>query len=515
MLLILPTLYAAEVFEDFAFYLGDPHAHTGLSGDGGSDDTGNCISNCGKLSEAIAIARSNNLDWVAFPDHINGDPNVAGYPVVPESEYNAFFQTVAMANEPGVFVTLPAAEVWFIEEDGEEEDELDGAPLGHKTLLFFGDNNQLAQVTLDALQFNNSSMEIEGCREITSWARHLESSFGALILMPHHPAATTPMVTDWACINPDYEPIVEVYSEHGNNLWRSELFDPIHNGFDAEHSVEAALDPQGFGLSFGFAGGTDSHDTNPGGVCTMDTQRILDGNAGGLTIVALPVDTEFDRSAIYQAMFQHTTYVTTGPMVPMVVEWSSLGQPLGGLGSMISLPKGQPLTLQIRIPASLAPWVLAAQVVLPGDARTLEIDEPGSWSITLDEAPSYLYPALVMDGSVVYPDGCADGGNNGLEWIWGSPSWVKEVNGDVDGDDQVWPGAEDTWYDGVDYACDGEQDQDGDGVAVEANCDDEDPQITVCRVSEPKGCQGEMAFLWVIGLGVRRFLRSSTSTKHR
>ncbi len=54
---------------------------------------------------------------------------------------------------------------------------------------------------------------------------------------------------------------------------------------------------------------------------------------------------------------------------------------------------------------------------------------------------------------------------------------VGDCEGDCDDlDDQIFPGAPDTWYDGVDSDCagDDDHDQDGDGVPVDADCDDTD-----------------------------------------
>lgn len=54
----------------------------------------------------------------------------------------------------------------------------------------------------------------------------------------------------------------------------------------------------------------------------------------------------------------------------------------------------------------------------------------------------------------------------------------------------VFPGATDTWYDGVDSDCagDDDQDRDGDGTPLEADCDDIDPTIGDCGVSIGGGC---------------------------
>ncbi|MBM4392457.1 MAG: lamin tail domain-containing protein [Deltaproteobacteria bacterium] len=56
---------------------------------------------------------------------------------------------------------------------------------------------------------------------------------------------------------------------------------------------------------------------------------------------------------------------------------------------------------------------------------------------------------------------------------------VSPGEGDCDdGDATVFPGQRETWYDGIDQDCDGnDDDQDGDGAAVGSDCDDVDPTV--------------------------------------
>jgi len=56
--------------------------------------------------------------------------------------------------------------------------------------------------------------------------------------------------------------------------------------------------------------------------------------------------------------------------------------------------------------------------------------------------------------------------------------WIAAEDCD-DLDPAVYPGAAETWYDGVDQDCDGnDDDQDGDGWALAEDCDDEDPDVS-------------------------------------
>ena len=56
-----------------------------------------------------------------------------------------------------------------------------------------------------------------------------------------------------------------------------------------------------------------------------------------------------------------------------------------------------------------------------------------------------------------------------------------------DANSAISPGAEETWYDGIDQDCDGnDDDQDADGVAEAVDCDDTDPALlTDCDTAAP------------------------------
>ena len=64
-----------------------------------------------------------------------------------------------------------------------------------------------------------------------------------------------------------------------------------------------------------------------------------------------------------------------------------------------------------------------------------------------------------------------------------------------DGDATVHPGADETWYDGVNSDCDmsDDDDQDGDGVAVGLDCDDTDASVTDCPEVDSADTGGDTA----------------------
>ncbi len=475
---------AYETFEDWAFYTGDPHVHSGASKDGGSSDLGVCKGTCGSFYTIFEDGRASGLDWMAVSDHTNGD---GGSPTSDTDDYAAVTAMALDAHDPeGGFVTLPAAEVWARVGGGSD--------IGHVTVLMFGENEDLASLELTDLQpSGTTAIGIASCDAFGDWFDEVVGTFGPALMIPHHPAAKKPMAVDWTCHFPEYQPAVEIYSEHGQSLTDdSDGFDPMWSGSVTSGTVHYAMDPDGLALEMGFMAGSDSHDTRPGKICQIDSVHISHPYGGGHTVAIMDSSESFDRESLYDAIMDRRTYATSGPTVPLVVEYSTGGVHVADVGDPVGVPTDQDLDVEVRMPFAWAEYVIEVNLVTPDTMEAMTYEEDGTWFYTYnaEELPPWVYVAIEIDGAAYYGDGaCEDGGPDDSEWIWVSPSWVSEVAPDLDedgvswadgdcddGDSTVSPLADELWYDGIDQDCDGtDDDQDGDGYPLDDDCDDQDP----------------------------------------
>ncbi len=472
---------AAEDFAGYSFYAGDPHAHTGVSGDGVASDMGAGCRRCGALTAVFNYATHVGLDWVAFSDHSNdnGTGNISD-----EADFNAFQATLVAHDDDGTgLIVLPSAEVWFT---------IGGTFIGHKNLLLFGDDATVGAYQMADAQPAGASSEIADCSAVVTWMDGVVASFGHALIVPHHPAGALPAPTDWSCYSAEYEPGVEIYSHWGNSLGWSRDWETARNP-QPDNTVHAALDPDGYALHLGFLAGTDEHTTQPGNVCDHPSGQDY---AGGLTMVVTDESETYSREAIYEAMVARRTYASTGPRVAMVVEYLVDGVVIGGLGEDLDVPAGSAVVVRVSLPESDAVNVLEAVLVDPDEETPLDYVGDGAFEATLDPdtLPAWVYAAVNLD-AVPYESStsCDDGGDD-TEWLWASPTWFTSVDADADADTYglgdgdcddtdpaVHPGATETWYDGVDQDCDyrDDYDQDGDGYRAfdhgGSDCDDADP----------------------------------------
>lgn len=398
-------------FAGHVYYAGDPHAHTGFSADGSAEDAELCPT-CGRFDGVFEFAQGMGLSWVALSDHTNG-AQTGTYEGIAEQ-----LAAVAAANDVAHgFLTVPAAELWFMDGEGD---------LGHKTLLMLGEPADLATLSLDDLQpVGTDSSEVSGCNDIWRWAERLQAKVGPLVLIPHHTAAEKPMPTRWSCASESWQPAVEVYSEHGNSL--GDDYDPQWAGTHEDGTVASALDPEGYNLRMGFIAGTDSHDTLPGEVCGVDRVRDTHPYGGGLTIAVMPEGTPILPQTLLGAISTRSTYGTSGPIVAMDVSWESGGAALAGLGEEFTAPAGADLELHVRVAPPYDANVTAVEGVSPGVRFAASQMETGHWTLVFapGTAPAWVYPVVTLDGEAIYgSSGCDDGGSSTTEFLWGSPNWI-------------------------------------------------------------------------------------------
>ncbi len=129
-------------------------------------------------------------------------------------------------------------------------------------------------------------------------------------------------------------------------------------------------------------------------------------------------------------------------------------------------------------------FLLATGCLITQDDHAAWLDQDGD-NVRRDEDCDD-HDTGVRGGADWFPDADGDGwGDESADALVACerPSGHTDQLGDCDdGSAAVHPGAEETWYDGVDANCDGasDYDQDGDGYDIEdtgLDCDDTDPDI--------------------------------------
>ena len=231
MILLVATAHAGEFFAGYGFYLGDPHVHTGVSADGASSDLNDDCPDCGAFADVMDIARDNGLDFVSISDHVNGQTHATA------DGFAAVVQATIDGHDPdGGFITLMGAELWF---------SLSSSMIGHKNLYIFADNAALSKMVLSDMQFDYAQTGVDSCDDIWTWAAEVEAAWGSALLVPHHPAMSGAMTTDWSCHDAKgaarYSPVAEIYSRHGASDWMDAQYDPLWLSYSERGSLGLSL----------------------------------------------------------------------------------------------------------------------------------------------------------------------------------------------------------------------------------------------------------------------------------
>ena len=506
--------HAAETFGDHTYYFGELHAHTGLSGDGGSTDLGNCDDlGCGDFATFFDTAQTlAGLDFASITDHVNEQF------AMNDADWDSIVALVNGAHDPaGGFLTVLGAEL-VIHRD-------DNMAMGHKQYLFFGDEDDYLQIPMDELAAPGSGLDCDGLLR-AFW--DLEAAYGPMLAIPHHPASMLPMPTRWWCHDELLSPVVEIYSSHGNSRANpiADPYDPVAETVDDSTIQQALLPDPGSGLHLGLIGGSDFHDSFPGMSCHLDLIRDDQLYGGSLTGVILDAATPWTRETLLAALKARHTYATSGPLLPLMLSvHADNGSQLAKNGDIIRIPADGPVTFRVTMPPEVVPYVHEVVLYTYDDETLLLTDMGGGLfeiAVVLVAPPAgwFAYGSVTLDGDAWWADqgvACDDGGTDGAEKLWTSPIWFEEsmevdddgdgfaeVHGDCNDDDaMIFPGAEEI-ANHVDDDCDGEVDEgtefgdsDGDGYSpADGDCDDGDAGVSPgaeesCDGIEDNNCDGQ------------------------
>ncbi|MFQ6074642.1 MAG: DUF3604 domain-containing protein [Candidatus Bathyarchaeia archaeon] len=280
---------------DYRFFFGDIHAHSGQAAEP--------IRGCGtgSIDENYEYARDVAcLDIFALADH---DWQMTG-----EADWRLRMEKADEYYQPGRFVTLPCFE-WT------------SLKYGHRNVYYRSSD----------CPFFSSGPKNVILKDMDSPAdlwRKLRRCGAQAITVPHHPS-TGFFPVDWSYGDPEFERLVEVYSNWGNSEYYGA---PYAGSVTDRHRGLSTQDALIEGHRLGFVASSDSHDGNPGNSQWSDRQPHLHHHLGsGLVAVLAP---ELTREAVFDAMYERRCYATTGTRI--IVDFRVNGRLMG---SEITIPK--------------------------------------------------------------------------------------------------------------------------------------------------------------------------------
>jgi len=315
---------------------GDLHAHTNLSMDGCEDPDADCADRGeAPADDFYGNARAAGLDFAAMTDHAEFVTYIP-YPGHPGVDILSEVNLLAELADADGFVPLVGYE--WTKPGGPDAADPERVG-GHKTVVLealaaceqYRISSHPAEITTkrhsEGAYFGPNPVEAGTPGDLYAAfdvAREACGDAGPIAFF-HHAANQNPQAADWTMAgnapDPIYEPLVEIYSEHG----ASECVDPTggcafgvspETDYYPDGSAQAALM---MGYRVGFAGGTDSHDSRPGslddgpsaGDFWAGDDLIFQYTAGGLT--GAMVSGPLDRGALFDALRARHTLVTSGP----------------------------------------------------------------------------------------------------------------------------------------------------------------------------------------------------------
>ncbi|HOC93599.1 MAG TPA: CehA/McbA family metallohydrolase [bacterium] len=310
----------------YGLYWGELHGHSGLSPDAFVSTPEQYY----RYGKEVA-----KLDFAALTDH-DAPWGLAAVP----SRWKQSVDATRRWHEDGVYVAFIAYE-WTsgsgldcmfhtLKRRDRWEYQKDPMHFGHRNVYYPGDEAPAEVCSVDS----------PDCDTPEKLWEHLEE-YGA-ISIPHHPLGGPIYPFNWDRFNPKYEPVVEIYSWHGNSECDGcpyEIYNAYKNG---KHSARTPLDA---GHHFGFIASSDSHDGYAGNLTRPPRlikflQMFYKGKATPGPGIAAVYAEELSREGIFEALRAKRTYAATGARIVMDVranETTFMGGRLDSRGAPVSV----------------------------------------------------------------------------------------------------------------------------------------------------------------------------------
>ena len=289
----------------YHLYWGDLHGHSGLSPDAFFSTPDQYY----RYGRDVA-----KLDFAALTDH-DAPWGLASVP----KRWKISVAATRKYNKPGKYVTFIAYEwtsgsgltcmIHTLKRLDRWDYLKDPMHFGHRNVYFPGDAAPDTVCSVDSEQCNTPEKLWE-----------FIDGYGA-ISIPHHPLGGPVYPFKWERYNEKYEPVVEIYSWHGNSECDgcpNEIYNPYKNG---KHSVRVPLEA---GRHFGFIASSDSHDGLAGNLTRPPRlikflQMFYHGKPTPGPGIAAVYAENLSRKAIFEALRAHRTYAVTGARIVLDV----------------------------------------------------------------------------------------------------------------------------------------------------------------------------------------------------
>ena len=455
----------------YSTYFGDLHAHSAWSGDALTSELyessydldhicdyedGHHWFGCldSDLTRLLALYNTYHygmeyakLDFIAITDHLEyGNPTQ----VHKYKEVHGYFDFLQRAGED-IQAYCNDNDIDFVPFMGcewtnhtSEGDTLNDIGQGHRNIIF----KNLENLT-PFLACNSDEDDYDTMWEIWEAIYNSPLCYDSdddsvidatdVILVAHHLAKEILAWVDWNTIYPGkeayyelLEPIMEIYSGHGNSELANPGFDPYsYSQHVTTSTAQSCLDS---GLKLGICASTDNHESEPGSVHDADISHPRFPCNGGITGVLADdniVAADGLREAIWEAIRSRRVYGTSGPKIDVdLIIGDGLQQWM--MGSEMEIAAGTHLVLETNALSSdengaeyLSEPVNITRIDLitneDGVLKETLIATPNSDSCTVTQN-------IIPESNCFYYVRITQVDNEGIvDKAWSSPIWVTTL----------------------------------------------------------------------------------------